>query len=221
MGKLHSWSCCVHINIKYTWLGSWVIEFSFWVTNIWKRLSIIALLWFYDFYHYRLQYFEISQSLIWKFYGKFLTFLHSWWKFHDRILVYSKSSRKKNTHQVDESNVCLQMRVGEVWNWFWMNGHELNFDFERVLNSVKSRWAAFINSYLLVVEFANVTSEIIQNYLILPSFTWLHTFAVNVPALYFLKKCKKMFLIFIYESIFEVFTEPSNREKNPNKSSEE
>ena len=109
-----------------------------------------------------LQYFEISQSLICKFYGKFLTFLHSWWKFHDRILVYSRSSRKKNTHQVDESNVCLQMCVGEVWNWFFMNGHELNFDFERVLNSVKSRWAAFINSYLLVVEFANATSKIIE-----------------------------------------------------------
>ena len=30
------------------------------------------------------------------------------------FLFYSKSSRKKNTHQFDESNVCLQMRVGEV-----------------------------------------------------------------------------------------------------------
>ena len=166
MGKLHSWSCCVHINIKYTWLA-WVLGYRIFVLGHKYLKKIVD---YCTSLILRLQYSEISQSLIWKFYRKFLTFLHSWWKFHDRILVYSKSSRKKNTHQVDESNVCLQMRVGEVWNWFFMNGHELNFDFERVLNSVKSRWAAFINSYLLVLEFANVTSEIIQNYLIFVSF---------------------------------------------------
>ena len=72
-----------------------------------------------NFYHYRLQYFETSQSLICKFYGKFLTF------FTFLVKIPQQNSCSIQNHLVKKTLISLMSRM-YVYKCAWVR-YEIDF----------------------------------------------------------------------------------------------